>query len=58
MNSEQVKEWVSRTHFDKKRMLLGLFKQGPLETNRQFAERIVKAFQEHQAKQTASCRQN
>src|SRR5215469_1317429 len=36
---------------DEKRMLVGLFKQGPLETREQFAQRVWKAWQEHQAKQ-------
>jgi len=53
MTSEQVKAWESRTHFDKKRTLVGLYKQGPLETNREFAERIVREFHEYQAKQNA-----
>ena len=33
---------------DKKRTLIGLYKQRPLETLDQFAERIVRQFQEHQ----------
>jgi len=40
--------------FETKRELVGLFKQGPLETDRKFAERIVRAFRAHQAKQQAS----
>jgi len=44
----------SETRFETKRTLIGLFKQRPLETNRQFAERIVNAFRAHQAKQQAS----
>jgi len=51
MIPEQVKAWVSRTHFDKKRTLVGLYKQGPLKTNKEFAERIVREFHEYQAKQ-------
>jgi hypothetical protein len=43
--------------FEKKRELVGLFKQGPLETNREFAERVyketMKALAKHQAKQQA-----
>jgi hypothetical protein len=45
---------VSRTHFDKKRTLVGLYKQGPLETNREFAERISREFQEYRAKQNTA----
>jgi hypothetical protein len=33
--------------FETKRELVGLFKQGPLETDQQFAQRIMKAFQEY-----------
>jgi hypothetical protein len=44
----------SETRFETKRTLIGLFKQGPLETNRQFAERIVGAFRAHRAKQKAA----
>jgi hypothetical protein len=54
MSPEQVKAWVSKTHFDEKRRLVGLFKQGPLETNREFAERVFEAFRAHQAKQQTS----
>jgi hypothetical protein len=36
--------------FETKRTLVGLFKQGPLETNREFAERVAKTFQQHQVK--------
>ena len=54
MTSKQVKAWVSRTHFDKKRTLVGLYKQGPLETNREFAERISREFQEYRAKQNTA----
>jgi DNA anti-recombination protein RmuC len=39
-----------QTRFETKRELLGLFKQGPLETEKEFAERVAKAFQEYQAK--------
>ena len=39
-----------QTHFDTKRTLVGLYKQGPLETDDQFAERIVREMQEYQAK--------
>jgi hypothetical protein len=42
--------------FETKRELVGLFKQGPLETNREFAERVAKAFQEHHAKRQAKQR--
>jgi hypothetical protein len=31
-----------------------LYKQGPLETDRQFAERIVREFHEYQAKQNTA----
>jgi hypothetical protein len=36
--------------FETKRTLVGLYKQGPLETNQQFAERIVREMHEHLAK--------
>lgn len=32
--------------FETKRTLVGLFKQGPLETNQQFAERVMEAFRQ------------
>jgi len=35
-----------QTRFETKRTLLGLFKQGPLETDDQFAERVARAFQQ------------
>jgi hypothetical protein len=40
--------------FETKRELVGVFEQGPLETNKEFAERIFAAFQAHQAKRQAS----
>jgi len=39
-----------QTRFETKRTFVGLYKQGPLETNQQFAERIVREMQEHLAK--------
>jgi hypothetical protein len=42
------------TPFEKQRALIGLFKQGPLETQKEFAQRIVKAFQEYEAKKAAN----
>jgi hypothetical protein len=36
--------------FETKRTLVGLYKQGPLETLNQFAERIAREMQEHLAK--------
>jgi len=39
-----------QTRFETKRTLVGLYKQGPLETNQQFAERIVREMQEYLAK--------
>jgi hypothetical protein len=39
--------------FETKRMLIGLYKQRPLETDREFAERIVRDFRVYQAKQQA-----
>jgi hypothetical protein len=44
----------SETRFETKRELIGLYKQGPLEMNREFAERIVREFQEHQAKRNTA----
>ena len=44
----------SETRFETKRELIGLYKQGPLETNREFAERVFEAFRAHQAKQQTS----
>lgn len=41
------------TPFETHRALIGLFKQGPLETQKEFAQRIVKAFQEYEAKKAA-----
>lgn len=41
------------TQFETQRVLIGLFKLGPLETQKEFAERIVNAFKEYQAKKTA-----
>ncbi len=35
---------------DKVRNCVGLFKQRPLETRKQFAERVFRAFQEYQRK--------
>jgi hypothetical protein len=40
----------SQEEFESKRTLVGLFKQGPLETNEEFVERVWKAYQEYQAK--------
>jgi len=40
----------SQEDFETKRTLVGLFKQGPLETNKEFALRVWKATQEYQAK--------
>ena len=34
----------SQEDFETKRTLVGLFKQGPLETNREFVERVWKAY--------------
>jgi len=39
-----------QTRFETKRTLVGLYKQGPLETNQQFAKRIVREMQEYLAK--------
>jgi hypothetical protein len=39
-----------RSQFETKRTLVGLYKQGPLETNQQFAERIDREMHEHLAK--------
>jgi hypothetical protein len=39
-----------QSQFETKRTLVGLYKQGPLETNDQFAERIVREMQEYLAK--------
>jgi len=44
----------SETRFETKRTLIGLYKQRPLETNREFAERIFREFQEYQAKQNTA----
>jgi hypothetical protein len=41
---------------DEKRTLVGLFKMRPLETTEQFAERVWKAWLEHQAKQPTNNR--
>jgi hypothetical protein len=41
------------TPFETQRALIGLFKLGPLETQNEFAQRIVKAFQEYEAKKAA-----
>ena len=54
MTSDEVKRFPlpepEPGRFETKRQLMGLFKQGPLETRKQFAERIVKTMQEHLAK--------
>ena len=54
MNSESNKLFPLPKHeesrFETKRTLVGLYKQGPLETTDQFAERIVREIQEHLAK--------
>jgi hypothetical protein len=49
-------EQVTRheTRFETKRELIGLCKQRPLETNREFAERIVRESHEYQAKQNTA----
>jgi hypothetical protein len=39
----------SQEDFETKRTLVGLFKQGPLETNKEFALRVWKATREYQA---------
>jgi hypothetical protein len=39
--------------FESVRELVGLFKQGPLETNRQFAERVFKAWQDYVTRKNA-----
>jgi hypothetical protein len=44
--------------FETKRELVGLFKQGPLETDQQFAQRIMKAFQDYDAKKVDKRKRN
>ena len=54
MTSDEEKKFPlpkqEQTRFETKRQLVGLYKQGPLETLQQFAERIVKEMQEYQSK--------
>jgi len=42
------------TPFEKQRALIGLFKQGPLETVEEFAQRVWQGWQEHQADEKAA----
>jgi hypothetical protein len=54
MTSDEKKRFPlperEQTEFETKRTLVGLYKQGPLETNDQFADRIVREMQEYLAK--------
>lgn len=55
MTSEEDKKFPLQhqpTGFETKRELIGLFKQGPLETQRQFAERVWREFQKAEQRQS------